>query len=90
MPRYEVVSGEIDGTNGNTPKKKIVWTRTPLKAAWRAHIIGGGKKITKISAVGYDDEARYYIFQAVTDRYVSFAIHVQEIWWYDRWKKLFT
>lgn len=89
MPVYEVISGELDGTNGNSPKKKNVRASTPIKAAWHAHVIGGGKKLVKVNLVGYNEEDKWWIYQAVNDRHVSFSVHVQELHWLERWSKLF-
>jgi hypothetical protein len=88
MPHYEVVSGEIDGTNGNTPKKKRLFALNPKNAAWRAPVLGGGR-IKKITLAGKDEEAGEYVYQAVTTKHRSFAVFVQELKWYERWNKLF-
>lgn len=82
MPRYRVVSGEINGTNGHTPKSKTVRAKDPEKAAYEAHVIGKGGKITRIVYVAYDEDEGTYIFQALTTSNESFQVVVQELRWF--------
>ena len=77
---FEVLSGESDGTNGNSPRKKTLRAKDYDEAAFRAPVIGKGK-IHSVNCYEYDPDNRVAYYVAVKDNNGSFKVVVQEIWW---------
>lgn len=77
---FEVLSGEKDGTNGNSPKRKTVRAKDYDTAAFKAPVIGKGK-IHSVICTEYDADNRVAYYIAATTDGGSFKVVVQEIFW---------
>jgi hypothetical protein len=81
MPLFEIISGETNGTNGNSPKRHKKWAKDFDDAAWKAPILGGGRIVRVSEVVEYDEDNQWAIYNVRTSKEKSFPVYVQHLWW---------